>query len=80
VKLTKRLLCCICGEGNTDGPDYVELEVVSVDGARQFFGAHADHLTAVMAPGITVEVHLMSESAMKAMDENAPAEDGGPKP
>jgi hypothetical protein len=55
-----RLRCCICGDDTTDADDYVLLEVTSdASGARQFLGAHAEHLNTVLAKGFTVEVHLM---------------------
>ncbi|MFF3323646.1 hypothetical protein [Streptomyces sp. NPDC002889] len=54
------LRCCVCGRDTFDATDYVamELTVEHVD-TRQFFGAHAECLNGVMAPGFTVEAHLM---------------------
>ena len=55
-----RLRCCICGHDTTGAEDYVLLDITArSDGPRQFLGAHATHLNAVLAKGFSVEVHLM---------------------
>ncbi|WUH90795.1 hypothetical protein OG900_12265 [Streptomyces sp. NBC_00433] len=60
LDVSERLRCCICGDDTADADDYVQL-TLSADGsgARQALGAHAEHLNQVLAPGYSVEVHLM---------------------
>lgn len=57
---SERLRCCVCGRDTADALDYVVLEVTTdhVD-TRQWLGAHAECLNGVLAPGFSVEVHLM---------------------
>ncbi|MBF9071657.1 hypothetical protein [Streptacidiphilus fuscans] len=56
----QRLRCCICGQQTESADDYVVLELSSEESnARQYFGAHAEHLNSVLAQGFNVEVHLM---------------------
>ncbi|MGW7054506.1 hypothetical protein [Streptomyces sp. NPDC054888] len=58
--VSQRLRCCVCG-GSTDGSeDYVLVELTAqFSGARQWLGAHAEHLNSVLGEGFSVEVHLM---------------------
>ncbi|MER5619357.1 hypothetical protein [Streptomyces sp. NPDC002215] len=58
--VSERLRCCVCG-GSTDGAkDYVLVELTAqFSGARQWLGAHAEHLNSVLAEGFSVEVHQM---------------------
>lgn len=58
--VSQRLRCCVCG-GSTDGAeDYVLVELTAkCSGARQWLGAHAEHLNSVLAEGFSVEVHDM---------------------
>ncbi|MEU8974767.1 hypothetical protein AB0D11_36850 [Streptomyces monashensis] len=58
--VSQRLRCCVCG-GSTDGSeDYVLVELTAqFSGARQWLGAHADHLNSVLAEGFSVEIHQM---------------------
>ncbi|CAG6394283.1 flagellar hook-length control protein FliK [Streptomyces cocklensis] len=60
LDVSERLRCCICGDDTTDADDYVQL-TLTADGsdAQQALGAHAEHLNQALAPGFTVEVHLM---------------------
>ncbi|MGK5556335.1 hypothetical protein ACSNOI_32450 [Actinomadura kijaniata] len=52
--------CCICGGDANGAGDYVLLTLTSAhSSASQMFGAHAEHLQSVLAPGFTVEIHLM---------------------
>ena len=62
--LGQRLRCCVCG-GSTDGSeDYVLVELTAqFSGARQWLGAHAEHLNSVLAEGFSVEVHQMQRFA-----------------
>ncbi|MDQ0578546.1 hypothetical protein [Streptomyces rishiriensis] len=58
--VTERLRCCVCGESTDESPDYVLVELTAPPaGTRQWLGAHAGHLNAVLAEGFNVEVHLM---------------------
>ena len=58
--ITKRLRCCICGDDTTDASDYVQITLTAEPSkAQQILGAHAEHLNRVLAPGFSVEVHLM---------------------
>lgn len=58
--VSERLRCCICGGSTGGADDYVLLELTAAPGtARQFLGAHADHLNAVLAEGFRVEVNRM---------------------
>ncbi|MEU5196094.1 hypothetical protein [Streptomyces scabiei] len=58
--VSERLRCCVCG-GSTDGAeDYVLVELTAkFSDARQWLGAHAEHLNSVLAKGFSVEVHDM---------------------
>ncbi|MFG2577278.1 hypothetical protein [Streptomyces sp. NPDC048481] len=58
--VSRRLRCCVCG-GSTDGSeDYVLVELTAqFSGARQWLGAHAEHLNSVLADGFSVEVHQL---------------------
>ena len=52
-----RMRCCFCGGVDTDSPDYVQLELrIDGTGARQFFGAHREHLQERLARGFTIEL------------------------
>jgi|HubBroStandDraft_6_1064221.scaffolds.fasta_scaffold101730_1 hypothetical protein len=51
--------CCVCGESTADASDYVEIEITAGRTARQFLGAHAEHLNEVLRPGFKTEVHLI---------------------
>lgn len=55
--VSERLRCCVCG-GSTDGAEgYVLVELTAqFSGARQWLGAHAEHLNSVLAEGFSVEV------------------------
>jgi hypothetical protein len=58
--VSERLRCCICGDATNGAEDYVLLQVTAAQsGAVQWLGAHAAHLNRAMAPGFSVEVHLM---------------------
>jgi hypothetical protein len=58
--VTERLRCCVCGDDTDGADDYVVLQVTAAQsGAVQFLGAHAAHINGVLAPGFSVEVHLM---------------------
>jgi hypothetical protein len=54
------LPCCICGL-NPRPPDYVDMALRTRDDSDgvQYLGAHPRCLQSVMAPGFTVEIHLM---------------------
>ncbi|MET8786193.1 hypothetical protein [Streptomyces sp. NPDC004589] len=58
--VSERLRCCVCG-GSTDGSeDFVLVELTAqFSGARQWLGAHAEHLNSVLAEGFSVEVNQM---------------------
>ncbi|MDQ0578253.1 hypothetical protein [Streptomyces rishiriensis] len=58
--VSQRLRCCVC-DGSTDGAeDYVLVELTAkFSDARQWLGAHAEHLNSVLAEGFSVEVHDM---------------------
>ena len=58
--VSERLRCCFCG-GSTDGSeDYVLVELTAqFSDARQWLGAHAEHLNSVLAEGFSVEVNQM---------------------
>lgn len=58
-KVSDRMRCCVCGESTADAVDYVEVEVTAGRTARQFFGAHAEHLNGVLHPSFKTEVHLI---------------------
>jgi hypothetical protein len=56
----QRLRCCVCGEETEGAEDYVLMELSAEESdARQYFGAHAEHLNSALAKGFSVEVHLM---------------------
>ncbi|MGW3990414.1 hypothetical protein [Streptomyces sp. NPDC004830] len=56
--LSERLRCCVCGESTDGSEDYVLVELTAqFSGARQWLGAHAEHLNSVLAEGFSVEVH-----------------------
>ena len=58
--VSERLRCCVCGDDTGAAEDYVVLQVTAeASAAVQYLGAHAAHLNAVLAPGFSVEVHLM---------------------
>ena len=58
--VSARLRCCVCGDDTDGAEDYVVLQVTAApSGSAQFLGAHAAHLNRVLAPGFSVEVHLM---------------------
>jgi len=58
--VSQLLRCCVCG-GSTDGAeDYVLVELTAkFSEARQWLGAHAEHLNSVLAQGFSVMVHDM---------------------
>ena len=58
-KVSQRMRCCVCGESTADASDYVEIEITAGRTARQFLGAHAEHLNEVLRPGFKTEVHLI---------------------
>ncbi|TDD96858.1 hypothetical protein E1298_02180 [Actinomadura rubrisoli] len=59
-RLTKRLRCCVCGDDTADASDYVQITLTAEpSAAQQVLGAHAEHLNQILAPGFSVEVHLM---------------------
>jgi hypothetical protein len=56
----QRLLCCVCGRSTDKASNYVHLRITAEGTeARQFLGAHAECLDKALAPGFSVEVHLM---------------------
>jgi hypothetical protein len=56
----ERLRCCVCGDATDGAEDYVVLQVTAAPSSSvQYLGAHAAHLNGVLAPGFSVEVHLM---------------------
>ncbi|AWT47266.1 hypothetical protein GCM10018783_02570 [Streptomyces griseosporeus] len=58
--VSQRLRCCVCGGSTAGSEDYVLVELTSQSSdARQWLGAHADHLNSVLADGFSVEVHQM---------------------
>ncbi|MFI5825070.1 hypothetical protein ACIA8I_39315 [Streptomyces rishiriensis] len=58
--VSERLRCCVCGESTDGAEDYVLVELAAkFSDARQWLGAHAEHLNSVLAQGFSVEVHDM---------------------
>ncbi|GGM25674.1 hypothetical protein GCM10010129_82720 [Streptomyces fumigatiscleroticus] len=58
--VSERLRCCVCDGSTDDAEDYVLIELTAeFSGARQWLGAHAEHLNSVLAEGFSVEVHQM---------------------
>ena len=61
-KVSEMQLCFICGQAPVDPRNYVAVEVSAWGGrgeARQLFGAHVDHLNAVLCSGFSVDVDLV---------------------
>ncbi len=60
LNVSKRLRCCICGQGTETADDYVFMTLTTDEtNAQQGLGGHAECLNRVLAPGFSVEVHLM---------------------
>lgn len=58
--VSQRLRCCVCGGSSDGAEDYVLVELTAkFSDARQWLGAHAEHLNSVLAEGFSVEVHDM---------------------
>ncbi|OEV09290.1 hypothetical protein AN218_22875 [Streptomyces nanshensis] len=57
---SQRLRCCICGMSTEDALDHVVLTATTEDvDTEQRLDAHAECVNGVLAPGFTIEVHLM---------------------
>ncbi|MFF0747184.1 hypothetical protein ACFYVL_43075 [Streptomyces sp. NPDC004111] len=58
--VSERLRCCVCGGSTNGSEDYVLVELTApFSDARQWLGAHAEHLNSLLAEGFSVEVHQM---------------------
>ena len=58
--MDQRFRCCVCGHGTSDALDHVRLEITSEEvGARQWLSARAGCINGVLAPGFSIEIHLM---------------------